>query len=466
MDATTKQTGQPPDQQAPHALRPAGHPQVRDGRVGVLIVNLGTPDGTDYWSMRRYLAEFLTDRRVIEWSPLLLVSHPLRHRAEPPAPARRQGLCDDLEQKAQRGLPADLYPQPGRRNSPSALPPDRRASSSIGPCATATPRSPSASPPSRTPAPIASSYFPSIRSTPPRRQPPSTTRPSMRCRPCAGSRRCAPCRPITTTPSTSTRSPVPSARHLATLDWQPEVLLASFHGIPQSYFANGDPYHCHCQKTARLLRDALGYDERRLRTTFQSRFGPRAVAAALHRRDRRRASPSRASSAIAVINPGFVSDCLETLEEIAVLRRDSFRHNGGEKFAHIPCLNDSPDGIAVLAACRRARVAGVAVTRPIGCSSRCGVNRRPFGAEPLGTSSGAQRIRIACSIQLHNRYIECSVRRRSCLPSGRRACQKRAATFCITFLMFIFLQPNHYRNVPLPLKKRAAIPISRANRQE
>jgi ferrochelatase len=135
--------------------------------------------------------------------------------------------------------------------------------------------------------------------------------------------------------------------HLATLDWQPEVVLASFHGIPKSYFDKGDPYYCQCQKTARLLREALGLDETRLIATFQSRFGPEEwlrpytdeTVVRLARDGVRR---------IAVVNPGFVSDCLETLEEIAVLARDSFLATGGEKFAHVPCLNDGVAGMRVI----------------------------------------------------------------------------------------------------------------------
>ena len=136
-------------------------------------------------------------------------------------------------------------------------------------------------------------------------------------------------------------------RHLATLDWKPEMLLASFHGIPLSYFQQGDPYYCQCQKTGRLLRERLGLAEENFMVTFQSRFGPEEwlqpytdkTVAKLAKDGVRR---------IAVVTPGFSADCLETLEEIAQENAEIFRHNGGEQFAAIPCLNDSDAGMDVI----------------------------------------------------------------------------------------------------------------------
>jgi ferrochelatase len=125
------------------------------------------------------------------------------------------------------------------------------------------------------------------------------------------------------------------------------VIIASFHGIPRSYFEKGDPYYCHCHKTARLLREELGLDERQLVMTFQSRFGPEEWLKPYTDETVVRLAKDGIKR-IAVINPGFVSDCLETLEEIAVMARDSFLEAGGEAFAHIPCLNDTPAGIAVI----------------------------------------------------------------------------------------------------------------------
>ncbi|MGI9357231.1 MAG: ferrochelatase, partial [Rhizobiaceae bacterium] len=135
--------------------------------------------------------------------------------------------------------------------------------------------------------------------------------------------------------------------HLKTLDFEPQHIIASYHGIPQSYFDKGDPYHCQCQKTSRLLRERVGWKDGFLLTTFQSRFGPdewlqpytdKTVERLAHEGVKR----------IAVINPGFAADCLETLEEIAGEVKDEFIDSGGEQFSHIPCLNDGAGGMAVI----------------------------------------------------------------------------------------------------------------------
>src|SRR5690606_7976567 len=146
-------------------------------------------------------------------------------------------------------------------------------------------------------------------------------------------------------------------KHLATLDWEPERLLTSFHGIPKSYFEKGDPYYCQCQKTARLLRERLGWPEEKLVVTFQSRFGPEEWLQPYTDKTVEKLAQEGVRR-IAVINPGFVSDCLETLEEIAEQAAESFLHNGGEKFAHIPCLNDSPEGMTVLEKVVRRELSG------------------------------------------------------------------------------------------------------------
>jgi protoporphyrin/coproporphyrin ferrochelatase len=145
--------------------------------------------------------------------------------------------------------------------------------------------------------------------------------------------------------------------HLATLDWEPEVVLASFHGIPQSYFKAGDPYYCHCMKTGRLVREKLGWSEEKFRITFQSRFGPEEWLQPYTDKTVEELA-QQGVKRIAVINPGFVSDCLETLEEIAEQAKESFEHDGGEKFTHIPCLNDSEDGMNVLETVLRRELQG------------------------------------------------------------------------------------------------------------
>jgi ferrochelatase len=135
--------------------------------------------------------------------------------------------------------------------------------------------------------------------------------------------------------------------HLRTVSFGPDVIIASFHGIPQAYFDKGDPYYCHCAKTTRLLRERLKLDEGRLMMTFQSRFG-RAEWLKPYTDATVKALAKRGVKNIAVITPGFSADCLETLEEIAGENSEYFHHAGGENFTVVPCLNDSDDGMRVI----------------------------------------------------------------------------------------------------------------------
>jgi ferrochelatase len=134
---------------------------------------------------------------------------------------------------------------------------------------------------------------------------------------------------------------------LGKLDFKPDVIVASFHGIPKSYFEKGDPYHCHCAVTARLLRAALGMNERDLLLTFQSRFGPEEWLQPYTDETMKRLAREGVKN-VAVVTPGFAADCLETLEEIAVENALIFKSHGGENFAAIPCLNDSEEGLRVI----------------------------------------------------------------------------------------------------------------------
>ncbi len=136
-------------------------------------------------------------------------------------------------------------------------------------------------------------------------------------------------------------------RMLKTLPFKPEVIVASYHGIPQDYFDKGDPYYCHCAKTTRLLRERLRLDDSKLIMTFQSRFG-RAEWLKPYTDATIKALAGRGVKNLAVITPGFSADCLETLEEIAGENAEYFHHAGGENFAAIPCLNDSVPGMRVI----------------------------------------------------------------------------------------------------------------------
>jgi ferrochelatase len=145
--------------------------------------------------------------------------------------------------------------------------------------------------------------------------------------------------------------------HLAQLRWKPDRILLSFHGLPREYLDKGDPYHCHCQKTARLLRQELGYDETFLQLVFQSRFG-KAEWLKPYAQDTVEALPSQGVRKLVMISPGFASDCVETLEELAKGLDDTFRQKGGEAFSVVPCLNATDDSILMLARLAKAELEG------------------------------------------------------------------------------------------------------------
>jgi len=144
---------------------------------------------------------------------------------------------------------------------------------------------------------------------------------------------------------------------LAQLDFEPEKIVATFHGMPQKYFDKGDPYHCHCQKTSRLLREALGWPEDRWLTTFQSRFGNDPWLQPYTDMTVERLAKEGVKK-LALVAPGFSADCLETLEELDGENRHIFEENGGEKFAYLPALNDSDDGVDVIEAVVRRELQG------------------------------------------------------------------------------------------------------------
>ncbi|HEX2728093.1 MAG TPA: ferrochelatase, partial [Beijerinckiaceae bacterium] len=135
--------------------------------------------------------------------------------------------------------------------------------------------------------------------------------------------------------------------NLAKLDFEPEVILVSFHGVPKSYLLKGDPYHCHCVKTWRLLRARMGWPEERFRISFQSRFGPDEWLQPYTDETVKKLAENGVRR-MAIVAPGFSADCLETLEELNVENRHIFEQHGGEQFAYLPCLNDSADGMRVI----------------------------------------------------------------------------------------------------------------------
>jgi ferrochelatase len=351
----TAQTKPAADMRA--VVLPPDHPPVRTGRIGVLLMNLGTPEGTTYWPMRAYLKEFLSDRRVIEtsrwlWWPLLnlviLTTRPSRkgkdyasvwnnERDEGPLKtitrsqteqlaarltaehgerlvfdwAMRYGLPDVksrlealLAQGCDRILMVPLYPQYAAPTSATACDQAFRALMTMR-------------------------WQPAVRVAPPYHDDPAYIKAladSMRA-------------------------------SLAKLDFDPEVILCSFHGMPKEYLLKGDPYHCHCAKTWRLLREELGYSRERFRMTFQSRFGPDEWLKP-YTDETVKSLASSGVKSMAIVAPGFSADCLETLEELDVENREIFMHNGGQQFAYLPCLNDSPEGVDAIEAVVRRELMG------------------------------------------------------------------------------------------------------------
>ncbi|QHG68742.1 ferrochelatase [Ensifer adhaerens] len=334
---------------------PANHPSVKSGKVGILLVNLGTPDGTDYTSMRRYLKEFLTDRRVIQWSRLfwypILFGIVLNTRPGKVGKAYETIWNRDLNEsylrtytRNQSELMAKSFAdQPnvivdwGMRYGQPSIASRMDALQKAG-CERILvfPLYPQYA--AATTATVNDKAFEALL--------------KMRWQPAL---RTVP--PYHDDPVYIDALATSIERHLATLDWEPEVVLTSFHGIPKSYFDKGDPYYCQCQKTARLLREKLGWSKEKLQVTFQSRFGPEEWLQPYTDKTVEKLAQDGVKR-IAVLNPGFVSDCLETLEEIAEQAAESFHHNGGEKFTHIPCLNDSAEGMAVLEHVVRRELAG------------------------------------------------------------------------------------------------------------
>lgn len=333
---------------------PADHPPILAPRTGVLLLNLGTPDATDYWSMRRYLKEFLSDERVIDvnpllWKPLLnlviLTTRPSRsgkayatiwNREQDESPLRTitRSQCEKLGQAlAGSGLMVDWAMRYGNPSTAAVL--ERMSAAGCRRILLF------ALYPQYAAATTATAYDQAFRALMEQRWQPAI--------------RTAP--PYHDHPLYIDALAASIKAHWAALPWQPEVLLASFHGLPKRYLMLGDPYHCQCAKTARLLRERLGWSEERLRLTFQSRFG-REEWLRPYTDETVLALAKDGVRNLAIVTPGFAADCVETLEEIDIAARESFLEHGGENFTFVPCLNAADDHIRLLAEIVRRELAG------------------------------------------------------------------------------------------------------------
>ncbi|MBT8473854.1 MAG: ferrochelatase [Alphaproteobacteria bacterium] len=326
---------------------PTDHPTVPRQRIGILVANLGTPDGYDYWSMRRYLNEFLSDRRVIDYSPwiwqpllqgIILTKRPFSSGAayksiwneeanESPlmtiTKAQTEKIRAAMAEKYGDDVVVDFCMRYGNPSTKSKV----RAMAEQG-CQKILffPLYPHYA--GATSATAADQFFRSLME--------EKWQPIARVVP-----------PYYEHPLYIEALAQSVERAYAELDEKPDVLVASYHGVPKRYLMEGDPYHCQCQKTSRLLRERLGWDKSELVTTFQSRFGPEEWLKPYTVEEVARLAESGKKN-ITVIAPAFSADCIETLEEINEEIHESFEEAGGEKFTYIPCLNDDDAHIKAL----------------------------------------------------------------------------------------------------------------------
>jgi len=326
---------------------PADHPPVKRPKVGVLLANLGTPDNYDYWSMRRYLNEFLSDKRVIDypawkWQPLLqliiLTKRPFssgaayksiwnEDKGESPLMTitrdQTAAMAKALEAKYGDQVMVDFAMRYGNPSTKSKV----REMVEAG-CTKVLffPLYPHYA--GATSGTANDQFFRALME--------ETWQPTARV-----------ADPYFGQPLYIEALAESVEKGYAQLETKPDVLVVSYHGMPKRYLMQGDPYHCQCQKTTRLLKERLGWADDKIVTTFQSVFGPEEWlkpytvkhVAELAKQGKKN---------IAVIAPAFSADCIETLEEINEEIHEAFEEAGGEHFTYIPCLNDDPAHIKAL----------------------------------------------------------------------------------------------------------------------
>jgi ferrochelatase len=329
-------------------LLPSTHPAIPPRKIGVLLINLGTPDAPEVSAVRRYLAEFLSDPRVIEipraiWKPIL---HGIVLRTRPAKSAhaysqvwteegsplaaitRRQSL------RVQERLGDEVLADWAMRYGNPSIP-DRLTALKDAGCERILL------------APLYPQYCAATTAT--ANDLAFATLAAMRWQPAL---RTLP--PYHDNPDYIDALQQDIEAQLAALDFEPQRLLLSYHGMPERTLRKGDPYHCHCRKTARLLGERLNII---VDTSFQSRFGPdKWLEPATD--DVLKAYPAQGVTRIAIAAPGFSADCLETIEELGIRGKEEFEGAGGSHFARLDCLNDREQGILMLEALIRRELAG------------------------------------------------------------------------------------------------------------
>ena len=317
------------------------HPEVKFGKTGVLIINLGTPDSTSWFDIRKYLKEFLSDRRVIEVNPviwqIILNVFILNLRPSKTAKAYKEiwmkeenmsPLLYYTKKQAEKiskliskeNLIVDFamrYGNPSIKSKIIKLHDNGCENLVILPLY---PQYAAA-----TTATVCDEVYRTLMKM--------RWQPSLKIIPHYESE------PLYI--DALVRS---LKRKIEEINWKPDLILASYHGIPKEYFDKGDPYHCYCQKTSRLISEKFNSLE--IKTTFQSRFGPQEWLQPYT--DKTLESlPKEGKKNVLMICPGFSSDCVETLEEILIQGKESFMESGGENFDMVPCLNDNDDHISL-----------------------------------------------------------------------------------------------------------------------
>ena len=315
------------------------HPEVKFGKTGVLLVNLGTPDSTSWWDVRKYLKEFLSDRRVIEVNPVIwqiilnlfiLTFRPsksahaykkiwFKETNESPLLYFTKSQADKLNKKiGNKNIIVEFAMRYGNPSIKSKLIflKEQGCENII-----VLPLYPQYA--AATTATVCDEIYRSLM--------------QMRWQPS-----------LQVIPHYESNNFYIEAlinsieRKTQSISWKPDLIISSFHGIPKSYFDKGDPYHCYCHKTTRLMKEK--YSKIDIQLTFQSRFGPREWLTPYTDKTLE-ALPDKGIKNLLVICPGFASDCVETLEEIDIQGREIFLGSGGKNFDLIPCLNDNSDHI-------------------------------------------------------------------------------------------------------------------------
>ena len=318
------------------------HPKINYGKTGILIVNLGTPDSTSWLDVRKYLKEFLSDRRVIEVNPIIwqiilnlfiLTFRPSKTakaykeiwmKKENMSPLRyyTQSQTMKLRNKIKnKNLMIDFAMRYGNPSIESVL-----AKMQNDGCENLIilPLYPQYA--AATTATVCDEIYRILMKT--RWQPSLQIIPHYESEPLY------------------IDALVKSIENkIALINWEPDLIVASYHGIPKKYFEKGDPYHCYCHKTTRLIKEK--FSRIPIETTFQSRFGPQEWLQPYTDKTLEKL-PSTGKKKILVICPGFSSDCVETLEEIAIQGKESFLKAGGSNFDVVPCLNDNDDHIKLI----------------------------------------------------------------------------------------------------------------------